>query len=612
MQHDLAKPVFYAVIARILAGFCILAFVGGLFFTLDRPAIVAAQVEPTPRPLYALPDARSNQVFTSNTIAFSDIRRLLVVVNWLSDTLSIIAPVSGELRAQIEVGYDPRSVAVTTDGTRILVANRGDTTLSIVDFQLENETETIPLGGAWAYGVVTADDETAYVSLQGSNEVVVVDLTTNTVSARIPTPPMPTALALWGDFLYVTHLWSGELSLIYLPQQRVIATSPTGQGMTAGIDIDITRGLAYLPQSISYADNPAATYDTRVFPIVNVVQLNGLELEPTDRIALSTADRPVNMPFAIEVDPFRRWVYSANAGSNDISVIEIETGIALANIDVGANPRGILLNANNTALYVHNSIDGTLSIVDTSNFEITDTIPIDTQFSQSADILIGAELFHTAANEQLTTNRWLSCANCHLDGMSDAQVWVDFDGGARNTPVLFDLENTAPYNWSGTWDELADAELKIREVQAGLGFLDDSLVTAPLGDPHAGLSPDLDAITIYMQTLQGTSSPIVGTPRQVARGETVFNEQECNTCHVLPTGTNQQAYDVGTGGMFDTPTVNWLWLSAPYFHDGSAETLEDVFRLPGAHQLQMQLPPDDVDALIAYLLTLPANESSTD
>ncbi|MEM6283437.1 MAG: c-type cytochrome, partial [Chloroflexota bacterium] len=163
-----------------------------------------------------------------------------------------------------------------------------------------------------------------------------------------------------------------------------------------------------------------------------------------------------------------------------------------------------------------------------------------------------------------------------------------------------------------TWDELADVELRIREVQAGTGFLADADVQPADGDPHTGLSPDLDAIAIYMQTLRGTSSPITADAALIARGEAVYIEQECNTCHVLPVGTNQQSYDVGTGGTFDTPTVNWLWLSAPYYHDGSAQTLEDVFSLPGAHQLQTQIPPEDIDALIAYLLTLPSDESLTD
>jgi hypothetical protein len=41
-------------------------------------------------------------------------------------------------------------------------------------------------------------------------------------------------------------------------------------------------------------------------------------------------------------------------------------------------------------------------------------------------------------------------------------------------------------------------------------------------------------------------------------------------------------------------------------HDGRAETLDDVFTLPGDHQLIGQIAPNEIDALIAYLLSLPS------
>ena len=48
------------------------------------------------------------------------------------------------------------------------------------------------------------------------------------VIGDIPTPPLPTGLAIWGDFLYVTHFWSGQVSLIYLPMRQVVETVSTG------------------------------------------------------------------------------------------------------------------------------------------------------------------------------------------------------------------------------------------------------------------------------------------------------------------------------------------------------------------------------------------------
>jgi mono/diheme cytochrome c family protein len=188
-------------------------------------------------------------------------------------------------------------------------------------------------------------------------------------------------------------------------------------------------------------------------------------------------------------------------------------------------------------------------------------------------------------------------------------VWQGYPEGARNTPLLYNLSDYTLFNASGSWDEVADVELKIRDLMAGDGLIEGSLNPA-LGDPHSGLSPDLDTITAYLLTLQGPGSPPAADAALAARGREVFDELNCASCHVGDIGTDNQRYDVGTGGEFVTPTLRWLWLSAPYLHDGSAPTLLDLFIMPGAHQLVQTVPFDDITALVAYLNTLPTLPNS--
>jgi mono/diheme cytochrome c family protein len=221
------------------------------------------------------------------------------------------------------------------------------------------------------------------------------------------------------------------------------------------------------------------------------------------------------------------------------------------------------------------------------------------------DTLLAQQLFYSAADSRLTAQNWISCGNCHFDGIPDGRTWQGFPDGARNTPPLYGLLETAPYNWSGTWDELADVELKIRDLQAGTGLVDSAAISPALGDPHAGLSLDLDVLATYLGTLDAPPSPEVADAAVIERGAEVFAEQECATCHVGGIGTDNQAYDVETGGKFDTPSLRWLWTSAPYFHDGSAPTLRSIFLMPGPHQLIRKISMDDVEALTAYLLALP-------
>ncbi|MBK8024669.1 MAG: beta-propeller fold lactonase family protein [Chloroflexi bacterium] len=590
--------------AGVLIGLLVMLF-GLMLAAIPAPTATQAQTAatPTPLPLYALPDSRINRVSGSSTIAMAGDGRTFVSANMINNSATIFIPAFDQVVAEIPVGRDPRGAAITPDNTRALITNRLDSSLSVIDINQHVVVVTIPLGGAWAYGVVAASNEIAYVSLMGSDQIAVVDLVAGAVRTLIDVPDAPAGLALWGDFLYVTHFWSGDVSLVYLPRARTFETVSTGAGtaLFQSIEIDITRGIAYLPQTRLNDGNPSLTFDTTALPIVNVVTLSDLTLSRRSRIALDTADQPVNMPFATALDRFGRRLYVANAGSDSVTVIDLNTGQARAHVQVGANPRGLLLSRDNTLLYVHNALDGTVTTVDTRSFQPTQVLPI-IDLQQSLEVLLGAQLFHSAGDPRLAADGWLSCATCHFDGMSDGNVWMGFPGGPRNTPLLYQLPETVPYTWTGSWDELADVEHKIRWLQAGAGLAETLALPELLGQPMAGQSPDLDLLTNYLRSLQPPSASPAAPQEAFARGREVFAELDCASCHVGPAGTDLQGHDVGTGALFDTPSLRWLWLSAPYYHDGSATTLRQVFELAGAHQLIYVLPPEDIDALVTYLL----------
>ncbi|KXK22199.1 MAG: Lactonase, 7-bladed beta-propeller [Chloroflexi bacterium OLB15] len=602
MKRIIGAGLFLALLA-----FCLL-----LPGKQPLPAIAQTVSTSTPLPLFALPNANFEPGYVSQSLALmpSD-GRTIVAANMLSDSITIFAPVLDLIYAEVDVGSEPRAVAITPDSRRAVVANHGDNTLSIVN--LENFAEafverTVDLGGVGAVSVVAGDNALAYVALQISGEIVGINLLTGQITTRIPTPPMPTGLALWGEFIYVTHFQSGEFSLIYLPQGRVAQTVSTGvdSGISAAVALDITRGMVYLPQTQLNTSAANLTYDRIAQPVVSVLNLREMQAQPAEQINLTTAGRPVNMPFAVALDRFSRRLYVANAGSNDVSVVDLNTGFVRGHVDVGTNPRGLLLNVDHSRLYVHNVLENTVSVVNPNTLEVLENYPI-SQVAVPADELIGQTYFNSASNPLMAAGSAVSCATCHFDGLSDGRVWHGFGDEPLNTPVLFGLPETPPYRWDGSWDELADIEIKIRGWQAGTGLITDMPSPLEHSNIHAGLSPELDALTNYLIALTPPQNLNVLDAAQVQRGQEVFETQNCSSCHVGTVGTDLNIYDVGTGGGFDTPSLRWLWLSAPYFHDGSAETLAEVFELPGEHQLIFEVAPDDIDALVQFLLSLPAS-----
>jgi cytochrome c peroxidase len=78
-------------------------------------------------------------------------------------------------------------------------------------------------------------------------------------------------------------------------------------------------------------------------------------------------------------------------------------------------------------------------------------------------------------------------------------------------------------------------------------------------------------------------------------------------------------HDVGTadaigewfGPLIDTPTLRFLYDSAPYLHDGSAATLRDILTHanPGdVHGVTSHLAEREIADLVAFMLALPYSE----
>lgn len=576
----------------------------GLFALIIVHLLIFAPLQS--QDLYRLPSADA-PLSIGGTLDITNNGRVLLASNMLNNTVSLVSVNDRSLQSEITVGADPRGVSFSPDDRQALVVNRADGTLSVIDVASRQVSATYPVG-ILPYSVVTNHESIAYISLQATNEVIQINYQTGEILNRIPTASTPTGLTLWGEhMLYVTHLWTGEISLIHIPQMQVVRVTNGDASMGLSFTLTIARssGTLYAPQSRTNDHVQALTFDSALSPLLNTFSLQSLNITPNSRISVDVADRPVNMPFSVAVDTARNLAYVVNAGTDDVSVIDLVTGIAVKNIPVGINPRSALLNADATLLFVHNVLEGSISIIDTRTQAVRDNVPI-SDLRVPIGRLLGAEYFHSARIPEMGA-RTLSCASCHFDGLSDGRVWNLNDQEPLNTPILFDLEHTAPYTWRGTWDEVADVELKIRSLQFGEGLLDHE-PNAPLGDFHGGLSPDLDLLAAYLVTIDGPSAPPPLDAELAQRGADLFASLDCASCHQGETFQDGLLHDIGTGGEINTPTLNWLWMSAPYFHDGGAETLAEVFTLPSSHQLVTELSPDDIHALTAYLMTLPASD----
>ena len=515
------------------------------------------------------------------------------------------------------MGDDPRTLVFTPDSQVVLVANHGSATVSIVRAIGAGAVVHIPVGPT-PYGVVT-DGVRAYVAEFSVGNVGVIDLATGIVVTRIPVEGFPAGLALdaTGETLIATHLFSGRVTGIDTSDLTIFATAPTGAdtNLSQTVTFHPDGSKVFLPQTRSNAGNRALVFDATVFPVVNVFDLDSFTNQVRQRITIDTADKPVNMPFDVVFSPNGDIMYVVHAGSDNVSVIGLATSRAAANLPVGANPRGIAITPDGARLFVNNTLDGTLSVIETASNEVTATVAL-TTIPLEPDVLVGKRLFNSAASPDLTTDNWISCAVCHFDATLDARTWAGFPDGPRNTPSLLGVGRTLPIHWSGDLDELADVELTIRNIQAGKGLTPGDAHDS-LGPRYTGVSGDLDALTAYLDSLEVPPSPYFADADVIDRGRAVFEAMSCGVCHAPPLYTDRQLHDVGTGDAalernshgrgtsFDTPSLRGLWMTAPYFHDGTAATLKDVFTVGDEHNVLDRVNPQELSDLIAFLFALP-------
>lgn len=543
----------------------------------------------------------------------------LLVANADSSSVSIVDTRTDTLIAEIPVGANPQALALA--GNRLLVANQDEDTLSVVDLGSGQVQACVPLGDEPA-GLVAGAGQ-LFVTNAAAGTLTVKDLATLDTLAELPMAPEPRGLTLAANgLLYVTHFLSGRISVIDTSQRAVLGVIETGSGamLSQNVVLDPQSALAYAPQTLANTANESLLFDTTVFPVVAVIDTAQRVNRRGDRIALDIADEPVSIPFDAALLP-GSMLYVVNAGSNDVSVVDLATSRAVAHVDVGANPRSIVADIANQRAYVSNTLDGSVTVIDTVRREPLRNIPV-TTLPLPAQQLEGKRLFNSANDPALAKDQWIACATCHFDGRHDGRTWF-FPDGPRNTPGLAGIAATLPLHWSGDLDELHDVESTVRTIQAGTGLTQGNANCDPACDrapPNAGRSAALDALAAYMASLEHPVTPLqaqsLGPSLAARRGELLFESSRCASCHVPPRFTDNRLHDVGTGRSsverkgvrFDTPGLLGIARTPPYLHDGSAATLLDVLKRArdGLHGDTAGLSDLQLMDLQQFLLELPA------
>jgi len=251
-----------------------------------------------------------------------------------------------------------------------------------------------------------------------------------------------------------------------------------------------------------------------------------------------------------------------------------------------------------------------------------------------ARVALGKTLFHDA---RLSGDARRSCASCHdmrTNGASAVARDRSPDGAPLdlNTPSVFNAGHNFRLNWAGDIQGFqAQARASIENPRIMDNTLpevarrlrrDPALVArfrAVFGRPPApddilqALSDDQASLTTpgarFDHWLNGQSDALSA---QELRGYQVFQSAGCAACHQ---GVNLGGNLYQKAGVFHplvrdgspvlrVPSLRNVAETAPYFHDGSAATLDQAVQAMGKSQLNRVLTPSEVAQITAFLRSL--------
>jgi YVTN family beta-propeller protein len=148
----------------------------------------------------------------------------VLVTNWCSWDMNVINARTGRVVRTLPLGAYPRGIAVSKDGRFAMVAIMGSNHLLRVDLR-NYRTRQVPVGAGPRAVVLSDDGHTAYVTLNSEGKVAKVNLRTGAV-ARATTGSAPRSLtrSTDGTALYAVNYESGSVSKLRSSNMRVLQT----------------------------------------------------------------------------------------------------------------------------------------------------------------------------------------------------------------------------------------------------------------------------------------------------------------------------------------------------------------------------------------------------
>jgi YVTN family beta-propeller protein len=496
------------------------------------------------------------------------------------------------LDATIAVAPDPVALAASRDERTLYVTSGASNTLTAIDRSTRHASWTLALAREPRNVAVKPDDRTLYIGHAVGHAVSAVDVATRTVrTLALPLSeirPRPTDVIMGVDR---RTPFADSIALA-----RAVALSPNGRQLFVAHMVENTGAEIPRPRPVSVYGGGAAHFPGRI-------AIAALDLRTEQWVETSAAENAncvLTDPTSIAVSDDGMYAAVTAQGTAILGVFALHydgtpsplINDALDECD-GANGVAFLRDGH---VLVHCSFSHSVVMLAPGGGREQRAISLGEE-TLPPDVARGRRAFYRADDPSVSAIG-LSCATCHPDGRDDGNTWL-IGGTKRQTPFLAGrLDGTAPFNWIG---ENRTLEANVAQTITRIGGRGASQQTRA----------DLVAYLRHGLRPPERAAPI-DDGATIARGHQLFGRAGCGDCHVASHAfADGRRHDVSSARpgdairAFDTPSLRYVGLSAPYYHDGRFATLDDMIGSLGTQMGDVsRFTRDDRAALVAYLRTL--------
>jgi DNA-binding beta-propeller fold protein YncE len=243
----------------------------------------------------------------------------------------------------------------------LLVANRGGSTITMIDPATMQILGTTVVGNDPHEIAVSADGRTAYVSLYANgtgNRIAVVDIASRTKIRDIDITPLqaPHGIAQAAGFLYFTAEDSQSVARYDPVSDRIDWTGRTQQEGTHSLAVKRDGSTVYTANIVSGTAS-----------VVRVTSDPGIYTKSLTTVPLCEG---------IALSPDEREVWTGSAGTGGIAVIDVATETVVARISPGTFAYRLAFTPDGQTVLVPRGNGGSVAVYDAPSRTLLRTIPV--------------------------------------------------------------------------------------------------------------------------------------------------------------------------------------------------------------------------------------------